>query len=88
MWLLLGQHPEHHLPGGLASTVQHPEAAGLQSVQRRHVDHGGGGGVVGLRWEGLQQLSSEAQAGADIERQVGVHLGHAGEAAAGPRHVA
>ena len=83
--LLLCQDFEHHVSGSLASAVQHPGAGRLQGAQRADVDHS-----PPYTWtlrESLQDSGSEAQGGADIKRQVGVHLGHVGEALGVAGHV-
>lgn len=82
---LFCQYPEHHLSGSLACAVQHPGAEGLQGAQWGDVDHSPP--HTWTLWKSLQDAGGEAQAGADIERQVRVHLGHVGEASGVAGHV-
>lgn len=83
--LLFCQHFEHHISGSLAGAVQHPGAKRLHGTQRGDVDHTAS--QPWTLWKSLQHAGSEAQRGADIKRQVGVHLGHVGEASGVAGHI-
>lgn len=84
--LLLCQHPEHHLSSSLGRAVQHPGAIWLHGTYRGDVDHCAP--QTWTLWTSLQDASGEAQAGADVQRHVGVHLGHTGEACGVAGHIA
>lgn len=85
VWLLFGQHLEHHLSRSFASAVQHPRAKRLQGTQGGDVNNGAP--YTWLLWKRLEHLGSETQGGADVQRQVRVHLCQVSEAFSVARHI-
>lgn len=70
--LLLGQHSEHHVPGGLPGAVQDPGGEGLERAQRADVDHRAPQAEAARKR--LQDARRQAESAAHVERQVPVDL--------------